>query len=216
MSTEEQNRLARLVKRFLDVIWFMLLFTAIIWPIAMIIVGLSIPSDPTSRTTDINMFLHLKVYPDLSAEVAPEAANAAGALISGKGDMKINNTSGLLAWYLSGAITEVMGIIALFGLAQMRKIFASLISGESFARENAGRVRKIGYIFIGWHIMHPLLQYFGGRAVLKDIEFAFQGIQLFPAFEFNIVGIFTGLAIIVLSGILREASSIHREQSLTI
>ena len=44
MSTTE-NRLAGSVKRFLDIIWYVLIFTAVVWPIAVIIIGLSMPSD---------------------------------------------------------------------------------------------------------------------------------------------------------------------------
>ena len=215
-NSNDSRRLTKIVKRFLDLIWFILLFTAIVWPIAMIVIGLNIPSDPEQRTTDVNVFLAFKIYPDVAAEPAADSTSAAGALISGRGEVKIDNTRGLLAWYLAGAITEVMGLIALFGLAQMRRLFASLLRGESFARENADRISKIGYAFIAWHIILPLLQYFGGRAVLHDIGFNVQGIQLNPAFEFNIVGIFTGLAIIVLAGVSREAASMHQEQSLTI
>ena len=214
MTDAGQKRLTRLVKRFIDVLWYLLLFTAIVWPIAMIVVGLNIPSEPEHRTTDVNLFLQFKVYPVASADA--DSVNAGDLLIGGRGEMKINDTRGRLAWYLSGAITEFMGFIALYGLMQMRRLFASLIKGETFVRQNAGRIRKIGFAFIGWHIIHPFLQYFGGRAVLNDIDFNVPGIQLYPAFEFGIVGIFAGFAIIVLSGVLREATGIHQEQSLTI
>ena len=216
MSTKEQNRLARIVKRFLDVIWFLLIFSAITWPIVVMVIGLSMPSDPQQRHADVDVFLSFKIYPDVSTEVSAESVSKADLLLSGRGDVRINNTRSLLAWYLSGAITEVMGFISLYGLAQMRKVFTSLIKGESFARENAGHIRKIGYVFIGWHVIYPLLQYFGGRTMLNDIEFNVHGIQLYPAFELNVAGIFAGFAIIVLSGVLREAASIHQEQSLTV
>ena len=51
--------------------------------------------------------------------------------------------------------------------------------------------------------------------VLRDITFNVAGIQLYPGFEINIGG-GAGFAIIVLSGLLREAACIHQEQSLTI
>ena len=215
MSTTE-NRLAGIVKRFLDIIWYVLIFTAVVWPIAVIIIGLSMPSDPAERHADIDTFLSFKIYSDVSTELATQSENAAELLIRGKGMVQLNNTPSLLAWYLSGSITELMGFIFLFGLLQMRRLFASVIKGESFARENADRIKTIGYVFIGWHIIYPLLQYFGGRMMLNDIGFNVQGIQLYPAFELNIAGIFAGFAIVVLSGILREAASIHHEQSLTV
>jgi len=182
----------------------------------VIIIGLSKPSDPAERHADIDTFLSFKIYSDVSTELATQSENAAGLLIRGKGMVQLNNTPSLLAWYLSGAITEIMGFIFLFGLLQMRRLFASVIKGESFARENAGRIKTIGYVFIGWHIIYPLLQYFGGRIMLNDIGFNVQGIHLHPAFELNVGGIFAGFAIIVLSGVLREAASIHHEQSLTV
>lgn len=211
-----KNRLAGIVKRFLDIIWYALIFTAVVWPIAVIIIGLSMPSDPAERHADIDTFLSFKIYSDVSTELATRSENAADLLIRGKGMVQLNNTPSLLAWYLSGAITEIMGFIFLFGLLQMRRLFASVIKGESFARENAGRIKMVGYVFIGWHIIYPLLQYFGGRMMLNDIGFNVQGIQLHPAFELNVAGIFAGFAIIVLSGILREATHIHHEQSLTV
>jgi hypothetical protein len=98
----------------------------------------------------------------------------------------------------------------------MRKLFASLVEGNTFTEENSERLRKVGFTFIGWHLVSPLLQYFGSRIMLNDIAFNVPGIQLFPAFELNIGWLFAGFAIIVLSGILREAANLHREQSLTI
>jgi len=216
MPNPAQNRLARIVKRFLDVIWLLLIFTAVVWPIAVMVVGLSMPSDPTQRHADIDTFLGFKIYSDVSTDLSTSSETAAELLIRGKGIVQLNNTPSLLAWYMSGAITEVMGFIFLFGLLQMRRLFTSVIKGESFAMENVGRIKTIGYVFIGWHIIYPLLQYFGGRIMLNDIGFNVQGIQLHPAFEINVAGVFAGFAIIVLSGVLREATRIHHEQSLTV
>ncbi len=216
MSPTTQHKLARLVKRFLDLIWFLIIFSMFAWPIAATVIGLSIPDDPQQRHTDIEMFAGFKVFPDEPSGLAAAPNSAPEYVLQGNGMVRLNNTSSRLAWYLSTAITEVMGFIFLFGLAQMRHVFASVLKGESFARENAGRIRKIGYVFLGWHIIYPLLQFFGGQIMLNDIAFNVQGVVLYSSFQFNVVGLFAGFAIIVLAGVLREAADIHQEQALTV
>jgi len=216
MTYTERNKLARLVKRFLDLAWYLLIFTAIVWPVAVLVIGISMPSDPSLRHSDIDTFLSFKVYSDGATVATTQEEIPANLLFRGRGMVQLSNTSSLSAWYLSAAITELMGFIFLFGLLQMRRLFASVIAGEPFAQRNAGRIRKVGYVYIVWYTIYPLLQYFGGQLMLSDIAFNVQGIQLYPSAEVNIAGIFAGLAIIVLSGVLDEATGLHREQSLTV
>ena len=216
MSPTQQNKLTVLVKRFLDVLRFLFLGVAVIWPITVMVIGLSISSDPEQRHTDVDVFLNFRVSSEAPTELAVTSGSEGELLLKGRGDVQLNNTQSRLSWYLSGAISEVLLFIFLYGLLTMRKLFASLIEGNTFTEENAERIRRIGYVFIGWHVISPVLQYFGSRIMLHDIAFNAPGIQLYPGFEFNIGGVFAGFAIIVLSGVLREAASMHQEQSLTI
>lgn len=216
MAPEQQNKLTILVKRFLDVLRILFLGIAIIWPVTVLVVGLSIPSEPEERHTDVNAFLHFRINSEASTDLAAKSGDDTVLLLNGRGDVRLNNTRSRLGWYLSGAISEALLFIFLYGLLTMRKLFISLAEGSTFTKENAERIRKIGYVFIGFNVLSPLFQYFGGRILLHDIAFNVPGVQLYPAFEFNIGGVFAGFAIIVLSGVLREAVSIHQEQSLTI
>ena len=216
MSPTGQNKLTILVKRFLDVLRILFLAVAIVWPITVLVVGLTIPSEPEQRLTDVNVFLSFRINSEASTELAKPPGNEGAQLLKGRGDVKINNTRGRLSWYLSGAISEVLLFIFLYGLLAMRKLFISLAEGDTFTQENTERIRRVGYVFIGFHIVNPLLQYFGSRMTLEDIAFNVPGIHLYPAFELNIGGVFAGFAIIVLSGVLREAVSMHQEHSLTI
>lgn len=216
MSPTQQNKLTVLVKRFLDVIRILFLAVAVIWPVTVMVVGLNIPSDPQQRHTDVNLYVNFRIDSELSTEQAATAGNEGELLLSGKGDLLLNNTHSRASWYLSGAISEVLLFIFLYGLLTMRKLFASLADGNTFTRENVQRIRKVGYVFISFNLISPVLQYFGGRFMLQDIAFNAPGVHLYPGFEIGLGGLFAGFAILVLSGVLHEATSIHHEQSLTI
>ena len=114
------------------------------------------------------------------------------------------------------AITEISGIVGLYILIQLRALFAALVNGMSFALENSERIRKIGFVLIIWMLINPLLQYFGGELILTEYSLSVPGIQLNPAFDLNGAGIFIGLVLIVLSGVLNEAARMHEVQRLTI
>jgi len=211
MSDVRQKRLTRFVSRLLGVAWFLFIAVAIVWPIVAIGVGLNLLYDSELRYVEI--FLSFKIYPDLMS--GAESVGEVRDFIHGHSDVQLNTPSSFV-WYLSVAITEISLFIFLYGLAQMRALFASLVNDGSFNQENAVRIKKVGFVLIGWQIIVPLLQYYGGRAMLNDINLDVQGIQLYPAFEINVAGIFVALAVLVLSGVLREAANIHQEQSLTI
>ena len=212
MTTNGQKRLTRLVKRFLDIAWFILLCAVIIWPIVSVGVGLNLFFDQEAR--DVTVYLGFEIRPD-SPEAATVSAGGKEPLIRGRSEVQVNTPS-LFAWYLAAIIEEVGILIVLYGLMHLRKLFASLVEDESFSNENAERIKKIGFVLIGWHAIIPLMQYFGGRAILSDIELSVRGIQWSPGFDFAPSGLVVGLAIIVLSAVLREAANLHQDQSLTI
>ena len=104
----------------------------------------------------------------------------------------------------------------MFVVIQFRAMVMSLQSGLSFSAENSMRIKRIGIATIVWNIFIPILQYFGWGAFIKGIVFNTQGIQFYPAFELNVLGLLTGLMLMVLSGLLNEAAQISKEQELTI
>ena len=131
MSPTKQNKLTLLVKRFIDLTWYLLLFAAIIWPLTVVVVGLSISSDPELRHADVNVFLSFKVNSDISNQLENPGPGESELLMSGRGDLRLNNTRSRLSWYLSGVISEVMLFVFMFGLLALRKLFSSLLDGNA-------------------------------------------------------------------------------------
>lgn len=215
MSTATKNPLTRVVKRILDFFRVFVFVVLILVPLVVIVMTIGQFSHPETWGVDIGVFSRFII--DLSA-FAGDVAESAGVrdpMISGQAVINID-TSSLYALYVFAAISEIGGIIVLYSVIQMRALFASLVSGMSFTPENSGRIKKVGLVVIFGALISPLLQYFGGRAMLTEYSLNVPGIQLSPAFELNFTGIFIGLVLIVLSGVLNEAASIYKAQQLTI
>jgi len=215
MSTATHNPLTRAVKRILDVFRVLAIISLILWPLFVVGATLGQYSNPESWGVDIGVFSRFVI--DLSAfsgDVA-ESVGVRDPVIGGKTMLNID-TSSLHALYLFTVITEWGGIVLLYILIQLRALFASLVSGVTFTPENSGRIKKTGFVVIAWTLVNPLLQYFGGRAILAEYSLDVPGIELSPAFEVSGIGILIGLSMIVLSGVLNEAARMHKFQELTI
>lgn len=211
MSTSKPKhlRLTRWIKNIINVVWYLNILSIILWPVAVIIIGLNIPSDPSERHTDLNLFMGFQVFPTTSAETT-------APIMYGQGLVFLNNTNGQLAWWVSALVPIVMSAIVLLGVFQLRKIFRSLCKDEAFTHEIPRRIKRLGYAIIAGSIVCPILQYVASILVLQDIDVRIDSIELFPAFGFSPAILITGLACLVLSRVLLEATRNREELELTI
>jgi hypothetical protein len=208
MTSTQHRRLTRSVKRFLDGVWYLVLFLAILFPLIMLV-------GAGSESKDVRIQSSFRVFADASPQFAPDTVTLADSVVRGRGEVRID-TDSTFAWYLSNGVQMVAVILFLYGLAQLRALFRALADGRPFSVENAARVRKLGIIVVVWYVVVPLLQALSGFLILNDIDLEVRGAIFTPATGFSIAGIVTGLAIVVLSGVLREAAEVHEDQSLTI
>ena len=215
MSTAPHIPMTKVVKHMLDYLRILAVVSLILWPLVVVVMTVGQYSHPETWGVDIGVFSRFII--DLSAfdGGVTESAGVRDSLISGKAILNID-TSSLQALYLFTAVTELGGIVGLYILLQLRALFASLAGGVLFAAENSGRLKKIGLAVLAWTLFNPLLQYFGGQAMLTEYSLNVPGIQLSPAFNINGLGILIGLSMIVFAGVLKEAASMHEFQQLTI
>lgn len=204
--------LTRLVKRILDILLVFFVAVFLIWPVVIIVMAVAHNSISTWGI-DISVFSGFKI--DIDALSGVEVSGLRNPELSGKTMVAID-TSNLTAWYLFAIISELSAIAVIYCLVQLRPLVISLKNGLSFAAENAARIKKVGVVVLVWYLTNPFLQYFVWGDIIKEITFSSEGIQLYPAFEVSGIGIIVGLMLILLSGILREASDLSVEQELTI
>lgn len=211
---ESLNGLTKLVKRFIDFLWYATIASLVVWLVMTFVIGLNIPEVEQQRHTDIDFFFSFAMYPDSVALV--EQPSKLSEVIQGQGEIKLNNTQGVMSWYLSSVFIFILGFIGLAGIAYSRKLFTNLMNQQFFVSENYKNVQMIGYVCIVWHIVYPLLTFAGGWLILQEVGTLNDALILKPAFPLSLVGIFTGLAIVVIAQVFKEAIEIHQENELTI
>ena len=215
MSIETKNPLARAIKRILDVVRVIAFISLIAGPLMTLIITIGHSSIAEHWGIDISVFASFNVDLDEFSEGTAQSTGVRDPKINGKGLLNVD-TSSLSAFYTFVFMMEVGGIVGFYLLLQLRAVFTSLAAGDNFDLKNSARIRKFGYVAIGWALTSPLLQYFGGQVILREYSLKLPGIVLSPAFEVNGGMIFIGLAMIVLSGVLNEAASINESHQLTI
>lgn len=211
-KTTNTMTLTHVVKRFLD---FILIFTLIIVSIVPIVVVIMAISQSQVATWGIDIGAFSGFMIDLSQITAIDVTGVRKPEFSGKTIINID-TSNLYAWYLFVIVSELSAMISLYVVIQLRAIVMSLQNGVSFTQDNSQRIKKIGIIVMAWNVLHPFLQYFAWGSVVKDITFNTQGLELYPAFEVNVMGLLIGSMLILLSKMLQEAADMKQEQELTI
>ena len=215
MSGATQYPLARSVRRVLDVFRIIAIASLILWPLFVIVMIISQRSEPHSWGVDIGVFAHFNIDLKAFGQAAMEASGVRDPVISGKAMLNVD-TSSLKALYLFTLLTEIGGIVGLYILLKIRALFAALENGLSFSQENSARIKQIGIATLTWALISPLLQYFGGRAILAEYALSAPGVHLSPAFSINGLALFMGIAMITLASVLDEATRLQELQTLTI
>ena len=200
------------VKGLLDFFMaFLCLVSVAILPITVIL-GLSQGASPTWGA-DINIFAGFSW--NLDAISGIEASGLRNPEFSGKSILSID-TSNISAFYLFMTSQAALSVVGLYGVTQIRFLVIALKNGNAFCADNAIRLRKIGLLVMVWNIASPIFQYFAWGSVISEINFSNDGFRLFPAFEFDVMAIFIGAMMMILSDLFLEATTLSQEQSLTI
>lgn len=200
------------VKGVLDLFMVLLLFTGVMLIPAAVILGLSHGSSPTWGI-DISIFSGFSL--DLNAISGIQASGLRNPEITGKSIIAID-TSNITAFYLFIASQGALTLVSLYGITQIRSLVMSLKNGNAFCSDNATRIKRVGLLVIIWNVISPMFQYFAWGSVINEISFSNEGIRLYPAFEFDILAIFIGAMMIILSDLFVEATKVSEEQRFTI
>ncbi|TNE58463.1 MAG: DUF2975 domain-containing protein [Alphaproteobacteria bacterium] len=199
-----QRKLTKIASTILGIAWVLGIIAAVTFPI-MVVVMTSGMLDQADDVT-VGFFAGFKFF----AEAATDTP-----LLHGHSQIELAmEDTGGAAWVL--LIAEIGALIFLYGLWHLRKVFAMLRAGNPFSFEMVRHIKMVGIVILVWQVARPLFEYVTGSILLANADLGIAGLEVYPAFELSVGGIFVGLAVIVLSGVLAEAADLHEDQSLTV
>jgi hypothetical protein len=109
-------------------------------------------------------------------------------------------------------------VLFFIGILQLVNMFEDVSAGKPFVRENAGRLRRVGYCMAGGAIFTVLAQagimlLFRNEIMMKEASFAW---YWYIKEIFSPGLLFGGLVVIVISEVFRLGNKLHEEQELTV
>jgi len=102
----------------------------------------------------------------------------------------------------------------LFVLHQLRRLVAALRAGNTFAPQNALRLRRIGFAVVGFELAHALAIW-GGGLYLERVLVA-RGVSLRSHFGIDVPVLLLGLLLLALAAAFRVGTELADEQAMTV
>jgi hypothetical protein len=115
---------------------------------------------------------------------------------------------------LSSGVLALAAGAWLFILHQLRRLLAALRAGETFARENERRLRRIGLAVIAFELSRSLVVW-GGGLYLEHALVA-RGVILRSHFAIDVPLILAGVVLLALAAAFRVGAELAEEQALTV
>jgi DUF2975 family protein len=100
-------------------------------------------------------------------------------------------------------------------LYQLRKLLGALRAGRPFVRENAGRLRKLGWSVILVQLALTAIRL--GEALYVAARFERPGLQLWaPPVDLPTTGLFVGAVLLVAAEAFRRGAQLEEDQAFTV
>jgi len=202
---------ARAIHLYLKLAWILFWVATVILLVAVptSLLRLDVAENPPSLTVPVEIQLDAADLQGDGSGLAvlnPRISESEVTLRFGMRDRRM--------WILYGLV--IYGILAVigYGLWLLRALMRDVMASQAFTRLNAGRLRRIGLLVLGWQLLTPALQFVWSRSVLA--RFDLDTDTLAAPLPYDLERIALAIAVLVLAEIFREAARLQEDRDLTV
>jgi hypothetical protein len=199
---------AGLLKGLLDLGFWAIVVLVPVY-VAVVVVGYLRSGDP-----DMALGVDVWFNPTPVAWVLEGDGSRAARIVHGVGAVRFQE----LPWpdlVVLLATSMLRLLLALPVLQQLRKLLGALSQGRPFVRENADRLRKLGWAVILVELALATLRMAEGLYVAWQFERP--GLELWPfRLDLPVSGLFVGAVLLVVAEAFRRGAQLEEDQALTV
>jgi hypothetical protein len=177
--------------------------------VALVVVGYLRSGDP-----DMALGVDVWFNPAPAAGVVGGAGSRAARIVHGVGAVRFQQ----LPWpdlvvLLTSSMLRLLLVLPV--LQQLRRLLGTLSVGRPFVRENADRLRKLGWAVILVELALSALRMAEGLYVAWQFERP--GLELWPfRLDVPVSGLFVGAVLLVVAEAFRRGAQLEEDQALTV
>lgn len=177
--------------------------------VALVVVGYLRSGDP-----DMALGVDVWFNPAPAAWVLEGDGSRAARIVHGVGAVRFQQLPWPdLAVLLTSSMLRLL--LALPVLQQLRRLLGALSVGRPFVRENADRLRKLGWAVILVELALSALRMAEGLYVAWQFERP--GLELWPfRLDVPVSGLFAGVVLLVVAEAFRRGAQLEEDQALTV
>jgi len=198
---------AGFLKSTLDLIFWAIVVLAPVY-VALVVWGYRRAGDP-----GVALVADVWFEPSPGNWALAGAGGRAAELVDGVGAVRLQRLPGPeLALLLATSMARTL--LWLPVLAQLRRLLGALSAGQPFVRENAGRLRRLGWTLIVVQLALAAIRV--GEAGFVAARFQRSGLQLAMLLDVPVAGLFVGAVLLVAAEAFRRGAQLEEDQALTV
>ena len=215
MSSTQNQKLPRIVKTVLDIIFGLLIIVCVFLVLWIAFSPLILNMSDIVITSSVPVAIGSGDEPRFEVGIAgAEAQGIRNAFVEeAQGTLRLETTD----WYFI-FISNLAKLLTAIGLAYvaylLRSVLQAILKGEIFTQENVVKIRRIGYAVLIVAFVRAAAEYLAAYEILNQLTITRPALSLPSPFEAEVI--LASLLILVLAQVWSYGLELERERAMTI